>query len=367
MKTPRAAAAPGFTIVELLLVITILFILAALLLPALEQARSRSRQTQCLSQLKQLGLALHSWAHEHDGRFPFQVLTNQGGSLGSFADPAAHFRVLSNELAVPGMVWCPTDRERAKAETFATLQTTNVSYWINSAARLGETDFLLAGDRNLSLTTPVRWTAGLHDRKGNLLFADGHVEKSAGAQLPTALANAQVLTRLVQPSSGVASDRRNDGPGAATGGIQPNGNQAGGGQSGTSLGFSALQSYFQPPGAPGTAPATQPRTEIPPKPAQTASRASPALASDATFTRLFTPTSAASNRQPVGTSAVKTNDKTVEANSPASEARRMPTVVGAIENRSYRWLLVLLLAIIGAALLVMVLHRRRTFTSKAKS
>jgi prepilin-type N-terminal cleavage/methylation domain-containing protein len=65
------ARTSGFTLIELLVVIAVMAMLAAMLLPALASARERSQRAACISNLRQMGLAIHCYAPDFGGRIPY--------------------------------------------------------------------------------------------------------------------------------------------------------------------------------------------------------------------------------------------------------------------------------------------------------
>ncbi len=99
----------GFTLIELLVVIAIIAILAAILFPVFAQAREKARATMCLSNCRQLGLAIQMYADDHDEAFPCSCMTGMSmdgmmsSNLQSWLDTVLPY------IKSQGLYHCPSD------------------------------------------------------------------------------------------------------------------------------------------------------------------------------------------------------------------------------------------------------------------
>ncbi len=115
----------AFTLIELLVVIAIIAILIALLLPAVQQAREAARRTQCKNNLKQIGIAMHTY-HDTYKSFASGLIGGTSWSWGTMILPFIEQSGLHQQLETESNNWGPIDV--SNADMLALMRTSISSY-----------------------------------------------------------------------------------------------------------------------------------------------------------------------------------------------------------------------------------------------
>ncbi len=174
----------GFTLIELLVVIAIIAILAGLLMPALARAKNKGRDTYCLNNLRQLGIALTLYADDYKGRLPIAArLPSQQTGTNAIASTnalPAISEVISNYVGgSQGVFKCPADKAKRFEQEKSSYEwnTTFNNQWLDRPS---------SKRRRMTINWEPVKTPLMYDydnvhtgKRGlttkNVIFADGHV------------------------------------------------------------------------------------------------------------------------------------------------------------------------------------------------
>ncbi len=189
----------GFTLIELLVVIAIIAILAAILFPVFARAREKAKQSSCMSNVKQIGLAVLQYAQDYDEflvrdcgyRTPAQVLD---------AVPRTYFywwEGLMPYMKNEQILACPSESTRRVRSGGQYDSRYNIDYTINwlcqgrpmpDITEPAQTLFVVEGSNNYCrwFCGPTcaaaygagnyGWSTARHNGMSNYLFLDGHVK-----------------------------------------------------------------------------------------------------------------------------------------------------------------------------------------------
>ncbi len=165
----RTSRARGFTLIELLVVIAIIAILAAILFPVFAQARESARASSCLSNVKQVSLAILQYVSDYDQTFPTAIydLAGSDPSRGQRDRPWGvwhRYRTGWNEMVFPyaknvGVFKCPSAQDGPDQNSMDNSnedgwRTGEVNYWLNKSltgdAFVGTGSFTPQKDSSLS-------------------------------------------------------------------------------------------------------------------------------------------------------------------------------------------------------------------------
>ena len=198
----------GFTLVEIIVVISIVMLLAAILFPAFGSARARSRQAACASNLHQLGVAVALYQQDYDGYFPrggdaADILTNgwslvENGQYQPEVDKLPPITWVMYSYIKERQVWhCPADSGYDESDIShiplngrpTAYDAFGISYFYHTALTLKQKKDLVGYDLNppyaehgasdivVLFDSSGSWHGGEEDlRRYNALMGDGHVK-----------------------------------------------------------------------------------------------------------------------------------------------------------------------------------------------
>jgi prepilin-type N-terminal cleavage/methylation domain-containing protein/prepilin-type processing-associated H-X9-DG protein len=187
----------GFTLVELLVVISIIGTLVALLLPAIQAARESARRTQCISNLRQIGMAIDQYVDRQGprGKFPdcanaTKTVSTKLPSLMEVIGPYCEITDATKERSE--LFHCPSDRDypnkddaEVTYETYFEADDTSYEYDARRAANQTRLQVLMRDEANEPRSSTAVWIVydceAFHGPKGedgsrNYLYLDGHVD-----------------------------------------------------------------------------------------------------------------------------------------------------------------------------------------------
>jgi len=196
-----------FTIVELLVVISIIAILAALLMPALQQAKAKGKQFACLNNLKQLGCIAIQYVSDYNDQMPV-CWDGSSNRWSDFFISAGYIPVWKANYTNNKWLYCPSWTYAAQFNAQGGLTTRSCSYGMDytfdvtrkiskistSSTCILFGDSLINNSGNMYhlfqwyyLNGDNRHAIHLrHSNAGNLVFLDGHAASMSRKQIPPA-------------------------------------------------------------------------------------------------------------------------------------------------------------------------------------
>lgn len=181
---------PGFSLLEMLILITVTAIFAILLIAAATRVLDASKQAQCVNNLKQIGVGLHLYASDNDGLMPNQLPGGQGNP--TWHSYLNQYLAWGSNGAGTRLGNCPAHPRKSQNRSFeykrsyAMNSSYTPSFWRVGRVQHPEKAFLVGENQADSETRRI--TPGdvgfEHHQRANFLFLDGHVTTLSEDEIP---------------------------------------------------------------------------------------------------------------------------------------------------------------------------------------
>jgi prepilin-type N-terminal cleavage/methylation domain-containing protein/prepilin-type processing-associated H-X9-DG protein len=158
----------GFTLIELMIVIAIIAILAAILFPVFNQARKKSLQASCISNLRQLTTAMKMYATDNDDQFPYALYDD-------LARNAWHDVIYQGYVNNDQIYNCPANSLRMGRLTGVNVTQSRFIRAYEGYAGIGESYGLNAMEPNATLNPPITTGGPAGMRQGAIEDASGTI------------------------------------------------------------------------------------------------------------------------------------------------------------------------------------------------
>jgi prepilin-type processing-associated H-X9-DG protein len=204
----------AFTLIDSLIVLVTVLLIGVFLLDRMARTNCKAPRSNCVNNLKQVGLAFRVWANEHGDKFPMAVSITDSGSLEyvETGEVYRHFQVMSNEVIALKILVCSSDPARKRATNYNRFDNRNLSYFVGVDADERKPNMMLSGDRNITggasanahlliftSHTTVDWSQALHNGAGNIGLADGSVQQVNATRLQMQIRGVTNAFRLAIP------------------------------------------------------------------------------------------------------------------------------------------------------------------------
>jgi prepilin-type processing-associated H-X9-DG protein len=189
----------GMTFIEILLLLALLTCMLLILLPTVVTMRAKGRKTQCMSNLRQIGMALEIYSHSYEGSLPPWLNRRRDafGHTTKWDNPELLYQAIRRGISDSGVAYCPNDQIAGRDQEQFGVNHRFFSYYfamrpeekgahvtlegltMNGRMTVGSAEYVMVRDANMAFVNklPGKPPRGCEHFGGvNAVYLDGHAK-----------------------------------------------------------------------------------------------------------------------------------------------------------------------------------------------